>query len=332
MDEALTCPTCGYDLRRQPAEGVCPECAAPVAEAARVAALPAAPAWRESDPAWRRRVLTGLWVIVLLPSPHLAAMLAGPRQSWGSAAVGRAWSRCYVESYVHMVYPLLGATVGFALLFARERGTRPRLIPGRGARAPRTAWLRRVAVAAVTIMLAAGVGAIMGVTLLVAVGIDRQLNFPGNPGFRRFALWYANVLGEPLHWLAQAAASAAAVLAFAVLFITLRRANARLLAPATLAVGTLLALTQAAADALRAVWPTRRLDHWRPLFGSYQGFFEPEAVAWFVTGGTTGFGDARFTVVWWAAGGLEAAKWGLFLLIAARLTTARTAAPGSNGL
>src|SRR5205085_10721012 len=63
----LPCHLCGYDLRAHPQDGRCPECGASVAESRRVAAIPRRPPWRDSDPRWRRRVLAGAWVLVLLP-------------------------------------------------------------------------------------------------------------------------------------------------------------------------------------------------------------------------------------------------------------------------
>ena len=63
----LPCHRCGYDLRAHPPDGQCPECGASVAESRRLAAIPLRPAWRDSDPRWRRRILAGAWVLVLLP-------------------------------------------------------------------------------------------------------------------------------------------------------------------------------------------------------------------------------------------------------------------------
>src|SRR3954470_4772505 len=63
----VPCHDCGYDLRAHPPDGICPECRASVAESRRLAAIPRRPAWRHSDPRWRRRVTAGLWVLVLLP-------------------------------------------------------------------------------------------------------------------------------------------------------------------------------------------------------------------------------------------------------------------------
>src|SRR5438477_10614159 len=65
--DLLPCHICGYDLRAHPQDGKCPECGASVAESRRLAAIPRRPAWRDSDPRWRRRMLAGTWVLVLLP-------------------------------------------------------------------------------------------------------------------------------------------------------------------------------------------------------------------------------------------------------------------------
>src|SRR5438874_8793838 len=67
MSDELLCHRCGYDLRAHPQDGKCPECGASVAESRRVAAIPRRPAWRDSDPRWRRRMLAGTWALVLLP-------------------------------------------------------------------------------------------------------------------------------------------------------------------------------------------------------------------------------------------------------------------------
>ena len=65
VDDALTCHRCGYDLREHVKAAVCPECAADVAASKQVHALPLRPDWADSDPAWRRRIVAGLWVLLL---------------------------------------------------------------------------------------------------------------------------------------------------------------------------------------------------------------------------------------------------------------------------
>src|SRR5437763_16445075 len=67
MSAELPCYRCGYDLRAHSQDGKCPECGASVAESRQMASIPRRPAWRDSDPRWRRRMLVGTWVLVLLP-------------------------------------------------------------------------------------------------------------------------------------------------------------------------------------------------------------------------------------------------------------------------
>src|SRR3954466_4656740 len=76
----LPCHRCGYDLRVHPHDGVCPECGASVAESRRVAAIPRRPAWRDSDPRWRRRLLAGGWILAMLPLMNALRVLR-----WDSA-------------------------------------------------------------------------------------------------------------------------------------------------------------------------------------------------------------------------------------------------------
>jgi hypothetical protein len=63
----LLCHRCGYDLRAHPQNGKCPECGTSVAESRQIAAIPPRPAWRDSDPRWRRRMLSGIWILIFLP-------------------------------------------------------------------------------------------------------------------------------------------------------------------------------------------------------------------------------------------------------------------------
>ena len=67
MPADLTCYRCGYDLRAHPGDANCPECGAAVEVSQRMAGIPSRPAWRDSDPRWRRRMLAGAWILVLLP-------------------------------------------------------------------------------------------------------------------------------------------------------------------------------------------------------------------------------------------------------------------------
>jgi hypothetical protein len=126
MSTVLPCHVCGYDLRAHAQDGICPECGATVAEARKWAAVPLRPAWRESDPRWRRRMVAGAWVLVLLP-------LMEALQRFGWAAGIRVPS---VFEYLRTVpldgtlaswpalYQPLVFCIGVVLLFSKERGRR----------------------------------------------------------------------------------------------------------------------------------------------------------------------------------------------------------------
>jgi hypothetical protein len=121
---ALPCATCGYDLRVTPRGGICPECATPVEKAIELAKIPIRPAWRDSDPRWRRRMVAGAWVMVFIP---LIAVL----HHFGFDDDIRVPFTAYVgdlplrDSFVTMVYAELVFCIGLPLLFAKERGRRP---------------------------------------------------------------------------------------------------------------------------------------------------------------------------------------------------------------
>ena len=126
MSLDLPCHRCGYDLRAQPEEGLCPECGASVAEARRVAAIPRRPAWRDSDPRWRRRVVAGAWLLVLLPLMEVlgatgcGALVPVPNV-YGFGAV-----RTLDDTLLSFrgVYEPLIFCMGVVLLFSKERGRR----------------------------------------------------------------------------------------------------------------------------------------------------------------------------------------------------------------
>ena len=67
MSADLPCHRCGYDLRAHPQDAKCPECGESVAESRRLALIPRRPAWQDSDPRWRRRMLAGAWVLAFMP-------------------------------------------------------------------------------------------------------------------------------------------------------------------------------------------------------------------------------------------------------------------------
>jgi hypothetical protein len=135
LSDELLCHGCGYDLRAHPADGKCPECGASVAEAKRLAAIPKRPAWRDSDPRWRRRMLAGVWVLMMLPVMNLlktagwAGEITMPSiLNWrGRLTLDRTF---FSESI--FFEPVLFC-IGIVLLFSKEGGRR----------ASRLDWTRR---------------------------------------------------------------------------------------------------------------------------------------------------------------------------------------------
>src|SRR3954453_7318377 len=127
MSADLHCHVCGYDLRAHPQDGKCPECDASVAESRRLAAIPLRPAWRDSDPRWRRRVLAGAWVLVFLPLMDALDMF-----EWASHVPVpvlfdyRGVVHTLDDTFASFpgVYAPLAFCVGVVLLFSKERGRR----------------------------------------------------------------------------------------------------------------------------------------------------------------------------------------------------------------
>jgi hypothetical protein len=160
----LPCHGCGYDLRAHPPDGQCPECGASVAESRRLAAVQLRPPWRDSDPRWRRRVLAGAWMLVLLPlvdalrASGWASSVPVPTVfgSRGTVNTLQDTLLCFPG-----VYPALAFCIGVVLLFANERGRR------RG----RLDWTRRWGVLCCYVVLLLSATQFLYVAALVSVGI-----------------------------------------------------------------------------------------------------------------------------------------------------------------
>lgn len=165
MSAALACHCCGYDLRAHPRDGKCPECAASVAESVRLAAIPCRPAWRDSDPRWRRRILAGAWILVLLPLMDALRM-----SGWASSVsvpnvFGFPGSITLDETLLcnksMRVFQLLLFCIGVVLLFSRERG-RQRC---------RMDWTRHWGILCSYVTLLLAVAPILFISALVLAGI-----------------------------------------------------------------------------------------------------------------------------------------------------------------
>jgi hypothetical protein len=127
IPQALPCHNCGYDLRAHPDDGKCPECEASVAESKRIAAIPLRPAWRNSDPRWRRRILAGVWLLVLLPLMDLLRALKWDSKLSLPALFEVGGNTHTLEdallSYLR-VYQMIIFCMGVVLLFSKERNRR----------------------------------------------------------------------------------------------------------------------------------------------------------------------------------------------------------------
>lgn len=160
---ALKCHSCGYDLRAHAPDSQCPECGALVAESRRLAAIPRRPAWRDSDPRWRRRMLVGAWVLVLVP---LVAVVEA--SGWASGVVvptpfdlkGALMLQDTFAFEFH-IYEYVTFCTGVVLLFSNERNRRRE----------RFDWTRRWGVTTSYGVFLLGIPKFAFITALVLVGI-----------------------------------------------------------------------------------------------------------------------------------------------------------------
>jgi len=164
MPLGLECHQCGYDLRAHPEDGRCPECGASVAEARRVAAIPRRPAWRESDPRWRRRMLAGAWVLVFLPLMD-ALMASG----WASKVPVptvfdyRGTVQTIDDTFLSWpgVFQAPVFCIGVVLLFSKERGRHT----------ARLDWTRRWGILSSYVVLLLSAAQVLIICALVLAGI-----------------------------------------------------------------------------------------------------------------------------------------------------------------
>ena len=135
-----------------------------MAESRRLGAIAQWPAWHERDPRWRRRIVAGAWVLVLLPLMALlramgwAADIQVP-SLLNTPNATRTLDQTFVAGM--NVYESLAFCVGAVLLFSRERGRRPR----------RLDWTSRWGVLGCYIVLVISAAQILFVTALVVVGL-----------------------------------------------------------------------------------------------------------------------------------------------------------------
>jgi len=126
IDHDLPCVGCGYNLRMQPRDGRCPECATPVAKSLNAFTLDGA------DPAWCRGTARGLSLLSWVFIAQLFIMLWSFVQRWLIATWG-------IQTYfkIWFVGAPVQLAVGVAFVFAIRRITRPEPQAPRLARSPR---------------------------------------------------------------------------------------------------------------------------------------------------------------------------------------------------
>jgi hypothetical protein len=319
----LPCHVCGYDLRAHPPDGKCPECGTSLAESRRLAAIPRRPAWRDSDPRWRRRILAGVWLLVLVPLMD-ALKLSG----WAS----RVPVPSFFDSRIapgtldqtllgdRLVYRPLIFCVGVVLVFAKERGRRPHPLD----------WTRRWGVICSYVVALLSTAFFLLIAALVFVGIVAVFHSMPPKYEPRVTPWFLNVSTAYLYYglhpqgaagvVLTASSSIAVLLACVPLSDALRSSGPKrlwaiLLAP--LALFSLMHLAQAGRYCISQ-------PRWVPAdYFLYLLYFSPELLVrgiadlppgWRANGSTLG---ALF---------VEAAKWCIVLAIAVWLTIAQRAA------
>ncbi len=321
MDVPLPCHACGYDLRAQPEGGRCPECGASVAESRRLGAIPRRPAWRDSDPRWRRRMLAGAWVLATIPLFALLRQL-GVAYPLPALPGFQHVIQTFDDTFLTYIDPLPTFCIGAVLLFSRERGRR----------AGRLDWTRRWGVLGSYLVVLLGILSLGLIVALIAVGIARLFysmpiqNQPAIGPVLAYAgaayLHYLTPRTDGVHFMLGAASAAVMLLACAPLYDALRSSGPRWLAAALLTPFGIAAAVQLAVAALE--WfQGGSYSSWSGLPLATPFFFNPESVATKVTG-------ASLPV--WAQGlpayysAYELAKWLVPLLAAVWLTAAQLAA------
>jgi hypothetical protein len=311
----LPCHHCGYDLRAHPRDGVCPECGASIAESVRLAAIPRRPAWRDSEPRWRRRMLAGIWILVLLP---LMDVLQG--FNWTASIpvptiLDYRGALTLNETFLgaSQLYQPLVFCIGVVLLFSKERGRRPSSLD----------WTRRWGIISSYITLLLTAAEMLLTSALVLGGIAALfLDMPPKYQPRVTQLFVdisTNFLryGPQSSWASGmvhvAFSSIAMLLACVPLFNALRSSGPKRLAAMLLAPLAAFALMHLGQVGMHFAIPSvvTADDVWR-----YRTYFAPAILV-------TGMTQLPTYLNAWASLSAEALKWCLVLTIAIQLTIAQ---------
>jgi len=324
----LPCDQCEYDLRAHPPDGTCPECGASVAESRRVATIPRRPAWRDSDPRWRRRILAGVLLLLLVPLMDVLEVFGWSKRIpmpelidlYGAVRTLNDTSLAWQGLYASLVL-----CMGLALVFSRERGRRP----------SRLDWTRRWGLICTYVVLLLNTSQFLFIASLVAVGISALfLSIPPDyqpsvtHGFAMVSsawLRYGPQPKEVAGAVQAGFASVAVLLACVPLYDALRscgpkRAAAFLLAP--LAFFSVVHLAQAG---MHAVGLSSQTDADIYFLGLY---FRPGMLLGHLAGKSTGWpvtGSMTLMAI------IEVAKWCVLLAAAGWLIIGRFA-PWGHGV
>ena len=317
---ALPCASCGYDLRAQPPDGVCPECGEPVAKAIRLAAIPIRPAWADSDPRWRRRMLAGAWLLTLVPLVEVLRW-----SGWSDVPLfpdfyePQFMWETLENTFFSWIYAYVAFCTGVVLLFSRERNRRRNPLD----------WTRRWGVLASVGVLLLGVPWFAEVTSLVLVGIASMYftlppaNQPAvtdlfaevGPAY----LYYGPQLSYSGEFVLAAFSAAVVLLACVPIHTALRCSGTKHWAFVMLAPLALTALWQIAVAALYFAGTSLAGSTTPPP----EFYFEPRVLVGYLSSLTGSTYPGRVPAV---AFDREAAKWLVCLAIAVWLTVAQVRA------
>lgn len=319
MSADLLCHRCGYNLRAHPQDGKCPECGESIAESHRQALNPRRPAWRDSDPRWRRRMLLGTWILAFMPFMDVL-------QSFGWISSIPAPSlfhhtaltldQTFLGDSVSRVDQPLLFCMGVVLLFSKERGQR----------LYRPEWTRRWGIICSYVISLLSAAQILYIPAFVLTGIAAVfLTIPlkYQPGVTRLFVelgptYLRHVWPKPISYAVLVAFSSVAILLACIpLYDALRSSGPKRLAAilvAPLALFSLVHLAQAGLYCIGSSGVTLE------AVAKYGAYFRPKLFV-----GAIADLQASLTGSAWAPVAIivELAKWCAIFAIAVRLSLAR---------
>jgi hypothetical protein len=296
-----------------------------------MALIPLRPAWRESDPRWRRCILLGLWILVLLPLVDVLKATGWASQILAPTIYHFPDSNRPLEQSLLVELrtdqPLLFC-IGVVLLFAKERRPRPY----------RLDWTRRWGIICSYVVLLLSIARTLFSIPLALVGVGIFGLFVSMP--RRFQPWFVDLLGKisiagvnhgppkPVVTAVLAAFSSVTVLLACVpLYTALHSSYPKRLEPrlikslpamlvAPLALFALMHLAQA------AVYSTGGSGVTFKTVESYVVYFHPQMIFQAIQSRAAGMNLSGWDLI---ASKIEATKWCTVLTITIWLTIAQVA-------